>query len=603
MGVSFSSKNWVENFKYLNLLYNDYIGELNDMPTQRKEFEAYFYKIDNDIPIDELRALIKRAYQFLHGSDVFKNKIKELLSKKGILEKQELNDIWKEIKKREKEKKKEKKKDEGILTSREIAFRIMDKLSFSNPSEYLKSILVYKKGFWIEKPMDFLERAILRYFEWNGIDKKLTDTQLMNKLRAVKKNILTETSSSILDFDLDDNLKGLKNGVLDISNPNKPKLLKHCQEFKIRMKIPVKYNPKAKCPKISKLIKDIVGKDNEGHIYKAIGDTILGDPTRFEKVEVLVGEPDTGKTTLLRVVERFLGKTNVCHESLNNIINDKHSTAELDGKLANIYAEVSGGFLRNITNFNVIVSEEILRGNKKYGKIFGFKNRTHHWYACNKLPELREIPLAVMKRICLTHCTNKIELKERIDKFEETILTEKELSGLLNKSLNGLSKLKNDGHYNKRFYENVEEQWIKYSNPLILFMEKYIEYYNHNGINELYEIDKDQLLRVYNMYLRGYKLPILNGTNVLTREVNKLKEYNIKTRDFQRENRKFHVYTNMRFNEKAIEVFNIKEKDEKKEKKIEKAQKRLEIFERNDDFELMDIEKDKTDYSDEKRYL
>ncbi len=602
------SSNWYERDTGLNRVFENSEGvscmpdTINDILTWIERMELMKERLTQNSFTLFISTLKKR------NKLVLLDLAKEEFAKRKLLTKNTFNHILRELDSRHTNKKgrtKKKNDDDGKrgLNAREISYGIMKKMIISNPSEYLKETLIYRKGFWIVKSMDFLNRAILRYFEWNQIDFGLSDSQLMTKLRAVRTNILSETSSSIFDFDKDFNLIGVINGVIDISDLNNIRLLKHDPQFKIRIKFPLKYNPNAECPNISKIVRDTLGKENEEHYYKALGDTLYGDPTRFEKVEVWVGEPDTGKTTLLRIVEAFLGKIYVAHQSLNDVVNDRFTTAELDGKRANIYAEVSGGFLKNPAHFNVVVSEEILKGNKKYGLMYNFRNRTHHWFACNKLPQLNEIPPAVMKRVCLIHCTNKIKLEDRIDKFEETLLTEEEMSGLLNKALMGYKTLRKDGHYNNRFYENVEEQWIKYSNPFFLFMEKYLEYFNHNGINELYEINKNQLLNVYNLYLKGLKLATLNGTNILTKKINRLKEFDIGARDYQRNNIKYHVYTHIKFNDKAIEVFNIKKENEEEEDiKLDINQKSLDMFENNGFADIIDIEKDKVDYSDEGRY-
>lgn len=121
--MSRSSKNWVENFKYLNLLWNNFNG-LNQMPRNREEFEAYLYKIDNDIPIEELIAFLKRVHQFLGNDIVFKNKIKEHWAKEKIITKREFNKIWNKIsteKLSKIENKKSKQKEQGIkFTQKEI---------------------------------------------------------------------------------------------------------------------------------------------------------------------------------------------------------------------------------------------------------------------------------------------------------------------------------------------------------------------------------------------------------------------------------------------------------------------------------------------------
>lgn len=99
------------------------------MPKTREELEAYYNKIDNNISMNELRALIKRTFQYLSYDDVFINKIRDLLSKYKILRKSQFDELWKAIQNEENLKNKKSKRD---LDS----FKKIEKI----PENYRKSI-------------------------------------------------------------------------------------------------------------------------------------------------------------------------------------------------------------------------------------------------------------------------------------------------------------------------------------------------------------------------------------------------------------------------------------------------------------------------------
>ena len=113
--------------------------------------------------------------------------------------------------------------------------------------------------------------------------------------------------------------------------------------------------------------------------------------------------------------------------------------------------------------------------------------------------------------------------------------------------------------YDAKYYSETQAQWELFSNPLLNFIENYVEINEISGIDENYEIEKDLFLSVYNEFLRKHDQPEVKGTNILTRKMNYLKEYGqkIKTRDFQKNGRKIHFYSGIKFKERAFQEFDI----------------------------------------------
>lgn len=67
------------------------------MPRKRNDFDAYFYRIDNDIPLNEFKALLKRVREYIGIDPIYINKIKDTISKENILPKKEFNKLWNKI--------------------------------------------------------------------------------------------------------------------------------------------------------------------------------------------------------------------------------------------------------------------------------------------------------------------------------------------------------------------------------------------------------------------------------------------------------------------------------------------------------------------------
>ncbi len=94
--ITADTKNWVENYTYLNKAFNT-CPDLRAMPRKREEFERYFNRIDGEVPLNEFKALLKRAHEYLGDDPLFLNKIKDSLSKENVIQKREFNKLWNEI--------------------------------------------------------------------------------------------------------------------------------------------------------------------------------------------------------------------------------------------------------------------------------------------------------------------------------------------------------------------------------------------------------------------------------------------------------------------------------------------------------------------------
>jgi len=94
--ITIRNKNWVENYRYLHSLSHTF-QDLKQMPRSREELEAYYRRIDSDIPMNEFEALLKRTREYLGQDIIFINKIRNRLSDDEIVTKRDFNKFWKKV--------------------------------------------------------------------------------------------------------------------------------------------------------------------------------------------------------------------------------------------------------------------------------------------------------------------------------------------------------------------------------------------------------------------------------------------------------------------------------------------------------------------------
>src|SRR3989304_462432 len=127
------------------------------------------------------------------------------------------------------------------------------------------------------------------------------------------------------------NLINLKNGVFNITTKE---LLSHSPDYNFLTQIPVEYKPEADCPAIKKFLGEVLYPEDIPVMQEFLGFTLI---RRYfiKKAVILCGERDTGKTTLLNIIEAFIGKDNISGVSLQKIGSDKFATAALYQKYLN----------------------------------------------------------------------------------------------------------------------------------------------------------------------------------------------------------------------------------------------------------------------------
>jgi len=329
------------------------------------------------------------------------------------------------------------------------------------------------------------------------------------RVNEVINHIKRSTYIKRNEIDSDIELLCVQNGILNIKTLE---LTPHTPNIVFLNKIPVNYNPNADCPRIKQFISEIVKESDILLIQEMIGYTLWRN-YNLDKAFLLIGEGDNGKSTLLGLLAKFLGKENVSSISLQDLDTNRFAIAEFYGKLANIYADLTDRALNHTGKFKMLTGGDIISAERKFKGQFLFNNHAKLIFSCNKVPESRDDTTAFYRRWIMINFPNKFEGENRNPNILEGISTEEELSGLLNWALEGLRRLLKNGHFsNSITTEEIREQYIKQSNPVLAFVEDRL-ISDSKG-----EISKDELYRAFCDYCEEVGLPT-KAKNVFGREL------------------------------------------------------------------------------------
>ena len=231
--------------------------------------------------------------------------------------------------------------------------------------------------------------------------------------------------------------------------------------------LPIKYDEKAVCPIIDDFIKDVFGEDKVELVYEFIG-YILLPHVDYQKALILIGAGKNGKSTFLDMLIRFLGTDNIKQIPLQDL--DKpFKMYNLKNIMANIVADLPLREIRDTGNAKRIVTDNTLSGDiKNVQGDFNFGNRCKMLYSCNTLPKSKDTTSAFYRRWLMFICSTSFEGRVDVNMLKKITKTE-ELSGLFNRALEGIERLKQRGGFPDTEIE-VKTLWEMESNPVASFI-------------------------------------------------------------------------------------------------------------------------------------
>jgi len=234
------------------------------------------------------------------------------------------------------------------------------------------------------------------------------------------------------------------NGILSL--PGR-KLTPSTPEFRSPVRIAAAYDPAAKCPAIERFLGQVfpAGADL---LYELAGHLALADSR--QRAFLLLGPGGNGKTTVLKLNIAFLGRQNVSSVSLQALEEDRFASADLYGKLANIFGDLDARALRATSVFKSITGGDPIRAERKHRPSFSFVPYARLVFSANEPPPTSDSSRAFFDRWIIIPFEQRIRGtgQERAqDELLAELTTPQELSGLLNHALDGLDRLSRTGQF------------------------------------------------------------------------------------------------------------------------------------------------------------
>jgi putative DNA primase/helicase len=251
------------------------------------------------------------------------------------------------------------------------------------------------------------------------------------------------------------------------------KLIPHTPKYYSTVQINANYDTGAKCEKFMKYLTYSIGKEEIKLIQEIFG-YLLIPINKAQKSFVFVGAGNAGKSTLLSVAQEILlGSKNVSNVAWQ-LLGDRFKTAELFGKLANIFADLPSKSIDDNGMFKSITGDDYITVEKKNKSPFSFKPYARLVFSCNDIPKnYGDRSSAFYRRLLIIRFNKTIPIKVRdVALMEKLIL---EADGIFMWALKGLIRLmKNNYVFSETENSKLEvERYRIDSNSVLSFTTEY----------------------------------------------------------------------------------------------------------------------------------
>lgn len=310
----------------------------------------------------------------------------------------------------------------------------------------------------------------------------------------------------------------VKNGILNVK---KQEIIPFDPKKIFFNKINAFYNPKQEeCSNCMDFFESIFTESDEIKTIQEMFGYVLYNRNKFKKAFMFIGGGDNGKSVLLDLLSFFVSEENVSNVTLSNFDEDQFAASGLFGKMANVNADVKKGKLEETAMIKNLISGDTIYANRKFLTPIKFKNRAKMLFAANNLPMSDDTTDGFFTRWVIIELNYKFKSKIDYDELTEEelksgrykvadpdilnkLISEKELSGLLNWALKGLQRLlKNKKFTKSSTTEKMRLFWERKSSSMKAFIMDKIEF-TYDADDYITTVD---LREIYTIYCKDNKI-------------------------------------------------------------------------------------------------
>ena len=294
-------------------------------------------------------------------------------------------------------------------------------------------VLHFEGGTYMTGGETIIKEAVERRVE------NCTKRMSIEIVNAIRVNTFIDRDA----FDSDPMLVNIKNGIFNLETMT---LTPHTHTIPFRTQLNARHDPKAFPTKFMKFFAEVIDDPQDRQtILEMFAVALLRNAINSENVVILVGDGANGKSTLLRTMAEVFGLNNVAAVSIHDLIRNRFAKASLDGKMLNIYGDISSQDLDRLGMIKSIIAGEEIEVEKKYKPSFIMKPYAKMFFAANQLPDINDAD-PIYRRLIVIRFNKQFKGCDCSQNLLAELTTEEEKSGILNLLVHNAKNLMSQGH-------------------------------------------------------------------------------------------------------------------------------------------------------------
>jgi putative DNA primase/helicase len=259
---------------------------------------------------------------------------------------------------------------------------------------------------------------------------------LISEMRDTDAQWQVLIDKTVREINVNPYLLNLENGIYNVLTDE---LQPHDSAVMSTIRLGGKYDPQAECPIFLRYLRDVLPESELPLIQEIMGYMLI-PVNKAQKSFVLVGKPDSGKSTLLYVIQDLLLR----QENVSNLtwqaLDEKFATVQLFGKLANVFADLPTMDIKDTGTFKAITGEDYISAQHKFKEYFSFKPFCRLLFSCNNIPKnYTDRSDGFYRRLILIRFDHSIPEDKKDENLKDKLANETD--GILAWSVIGLKRL------------------------------------------------------------------------------------------------------------------------------------------------------------------
>jgi|GEM_PF-1226560 len=274
------------------------------------------------------------------------------------------------------------------------------------------------------------------------------------------------------DFGAPEGAVPVANGLIDLDTRERRPL---APEDYALSALPVDHDPDADCPTFREYLRDVCPRSvDRDKLQEYVGYTLMHWGLPYHKALFLAGPQASGKSTFLDVVNALLGDDTTCSLAPQEMTEERFAGYDLWGAWANIRSDIPSDLIQNTGKFKELLAGDPVKVEKKYQDPITIRPHAKHLFAANTLPSADIDDDAFFRRILMVSFPKTIPREDRDPHLFDEL--EAELPGVLNWALEGLDRLREQGHFSGDLPPaETQAKWRSWGESIERFKERCLD--------------------------------------------------------------------------------------------------------------------------------